>query len=185
MNEHKLPDLTKFKDSLSSKNEIIGIILSTSLNQSEQFTPNIFIIVDKNEYIDSIKYIIDSNYSNLFNYVIKSIDDLNKIESSLLQDIFKSGKIIYWSGTSDISASQLFKLKPYSLFTFELSGMPHNQKVQFNYQLYGKKNSGQIKEWEGKRLTKSCFYVPHGHKFKVTRFLSKFNIKSETIDIWI
>jgi len=185
MNEQMLPNLNTLKDTLSHKREVLGIILSSNLTTSESFTPNIFIIVDKTESISAIKDIIELNYSNSFNYIIKANDDLSNMDGSILLDLFKSGKMIYWNGNSDISATQMFKLKPYSLFTFELSGIPHNQKVQFNYQLYGKKNSGQLSQWAGKRVAKSCFYVPHTHKFKVTRFLSKFNIKCENFDIWI
>ncbi len=185
MDDTRLTLISKIKTSLSKHEAVVGIILSSNPDQVDDSLPNFFIIVDKNDSCDTISKLLSDNFNIKFNFVVKSYDDLIKISGSVLQDVFKSGKMIYWSGSSDLSASQVFKLRPYSLFTFELAGIPHNQKVQFNYQLYGKKNTGQIKQWEGRRIAKSCFYVPYIHKFKVTRFFSKYNIKTENTDIWI
>jgi hypothetical protein len=176
--------LSQISQRLLEESYIVGIILCGSSNFSDDFHLDLFILVLNNDKNDKIKEIID-RFEHKINHVIKNLLDVENTESLILQDIFKNGKILYWNGAMDVPASQLFKIKPYSLFTFELSGMTQVMKVQFNYQLYGKKNTGQLQEWGGVRIAKSCFYVPHINKYKVTRFFNKFNIKNQDVDIWI
>lgn len=177
--------LSEIKEALISIQAVAGVVLCGTSNVSDNFHLDLFILTLNPNENGEIDYKIKQFEQYSIKTVVKTLDEIEKIDTKILQDLFRGGKIIYWNSTLDISASHIFKLKPYTLFTFELTGMTQVAKVQFNYQLYGKKDSGQLQAWEGVRVAKSCFYVPHLNKYKVTRFFSKFNIKNSNIDIWI
>jgi len=184
--------LNMIKDTLVEQGFITGIFVYGSFAKGD-FSPeselNLFIIVSEDNYIAKAKSVVDAiSFSTHYSIkpVIWSINELEKPDNALVQLIFREGKLIYWNSLHDFCASQVFKVRPHTIFTFELSNLEQTTKVRFNYQLYGKKSTrGLLKCVEGKRLTKSCFYVPFGNKFKIIRLFDKFGIQYECKECWI
>lgn len=185
-------NIKMLKDTLIEQGFVIGLFIYGSFAKGD-FSPDsaidLFIIVNNSEGAEKVREMvsaIDASISHTLKPTIWTIEELIKPDNALVQLVFREGKLIYWNSLHDFSASRVFKVRPHTIFTFVLSNLPQNIKARFNYQLYGKKAfPGLLDTFEGKRLTKSCFHVPFGKKFKVIRFFDKFDIKYETTECWV
>lgn len=183
--------LENFKEEVLKYESIIGMLHSSEAKELESLEKSsidkILILLSEKSNKDKIKDVITSKMiENDFQVVIHSMDDTDPENLSNLHEIFRKGNLLYWkSGEQDFPASQVFKIKPYTIFIFDLSRLEQKEKVRFNYKLYGKKMSGILSEWDGKRITKSCFYVPYSNRYKSIRFLSHVNIPFQCMEIWM
>jgi predicted nucleotidyltransferase len=180
------------KDTLVEQGCMIGLFIYGSFAKGD-FSPDsaidLFIIANDTEGVEKVREMIkaiEASMSHTLRPTIWTIEEMNKPDNALVQLVFREGKLIYWNSLNDFQANQVFKVRPHTIFTFELSNLPQNVKARFNYQLYGKKTiTGLLAQMDGKRLTKSCFYVPFGKKYKISRFLDKFDIKHVSTECWV
>jgi hypothetical protein len=183
--------ITMVKDACASHGYVLGLFIygfSFEENEFKNSDLEFLIIISDNKKHDEIKNVITEfceNYSRIIRIHVLSYEETNKNNNPLVQLIFREGKLIYWNSINDMVASQIFKVKPHSVISFDLNKLQQNEKAKFNYQLYGKKNNGLLEKLGGKRLNKGCFYVQYSNKFKILRFLAKFDIKYHCFECWI
>lgn len=176
--------IAAIKDVLSKESFVLGIFLSKTTIE-EEHKIDLFILIENNNYIDETVNLLTSiNAPFPMNPDIWSLEALQTADQDHVHHIFKEGKLIYWNAIVDVLASQVFKVRPYTIFTFEIKGFSQHDKVRFNYQLYGKRDNGLLNQWLGHRLANSCFYVPYCNKYKVLRYFNKNNIKSSQKDVY-
>ncbi|MCD4813323.1 hypothetical protein K8S19_06480 [bacterium] len=180
------------KETLIEQDFMVGIFIYGSFLKSEatvQTEMELFILVAGTNSIDACTETVRAIEKMLkvkISPIIWSVDELDKPDNAIVQLVFRDGKMVYWNSLHDFSASQVFKIKPHTIFTFSLKNLPQNKKAQFNYRLYGKKaKQGILEEAGGVRLSKSCFHVPYGSKFKISRFFSKLSIQFDNKECWI
>lgn len=169
--------VAQIKDVLSRQSYVLGVFLSKATVE-ESTEIKIFILISEDKFIeDAVKSVTTVQTDQVIEPDIWSLEAFQKADNEDIRSIFKEGKLIYWNAMVDILASQVFKVRPYTIFTFALKGLAQNGKAKFNYQLYGKKDNGLIADWNGQRLAKSCFYVPYAKKYRVIRFLNQNGIE--------
>ncbi len=185
--ENQLPfhqTIASIKEVLSKKSFVLGLFLSkTTMEEKEKI--DLFILIENNDFIDeTVNLLTTIQTTYILNPDIWSLEALQNTEQDHVHAIFKEGKLIYWNAIVDVLASQVFKVRPYTIFTFEVKQFHQHAKVKFNYQLYGKKDNGLLNQWAGHRLANSCFYVPYSNKYKVMRYFNKNNIKNTQKDVY-
>lgn len=180
--------LDKVINVLSSYDFVNGIVLYGSYARGD-FGPKSDI--DVCVLISNVRYLTTTNDAlaaiktrRPIQPLIRSIAELLKTDATLLSDILKQGKILYWKNTVDIHVSTILKLKPYTIFSFSLLNKAHKTKVRFDYALYGKKADGLLSQYEGRKLSTSCVMVPYAHTKRIIRMFRQYDIKYERIDLW-
>ncbi len=183
--------LVFIKDELVRQPSVIGLFIHGSFAKGTMTTDSdleLFVIVNEQENVDKTVQLLNSlaKQNNLtLKPTVWTIHEMEKPDNAIVQIIFREGKLIYWNSLYDMVASQIFKVRPYTLLSFEMKSLKQTEKAGINYQLYGKKNNGLLDQVKGIRVAKSCFYVPFSNKFKVIRFLNKHNLSYKTTECWI
>lgn len=80
--------------------------------------------------------------------------------------------------------SELLGYKPYSIFSYELKGLSHTQKVKFNYILSGRNSmKGVIKELNGERISSGAIKIPIENSIEFEEVLkaNKINYKKKDV----
>lgn len=120
---------------------------------------------------------------------VRTISELQKTDSGLLQNIFKEGKILFLREPAEIPSALLLQQKPYLIYSFRISRLSQKNKVKFNRSLYeqtrkGYNYKGLLNELGGNKLSSGCVMVPHSQKEKIEKFFKKYNVKYEQLKIW-
>jgi predicted nucleotidyltransferase len=120
---------------------------------------------------------------------VRTISELQKTDSGLLQNIFKEGKILYLKEPAEIPSALLLQQKPYLIYSFKISNLSQKDKVRFNRTFYeqakkGYKYNGLLNELAGKKISPGCVIVPISHKEKIEKFFKKFNVSFEQLKVW-
>jgi len=132
---------------------------------------------------------IESEIDRNIQPTIRTISELQKTDSGLLQNIFKEGKILYLREPAEIPSALLLQQKPYVIYSFRLSKLNQKDKAKFNRSLYEQvrkryKYEGLLNELGGKKLAAGCVIVPHSQKEKIEKFFKKFNVIFEQLKVW-
>lgn len=177
--------IEKIKSLLSEQPYVMGIfILGSTFEELKKI--DLFILIKNDDHIEkTVQLITEVETIYPINPDIWSLQAFQDQGQESMHAIFKEAKLIYWNAMIDVLASQIFKVRPMTIFTFEFRGFDQKDKVRYNYQLYGKNNNGLLSEWTGRRLGKSCFIVPYANKYKVTRYFNKNNIKYDQKEVYI
>jgi hypothetical protein len=120
---------------------------------------------------------------------IRTIDELKRTDTGLLQNIFQEGKVLYLREAADIPSAVLLQQKPCFIYTFQVSNLSQKEKVRFNRQFYetsrkGYKYKGVLQEIGGQKLSAGCVLVPYSEQKKVESFFRKFKVKFSQLKIW-
>lgn len=120
---------------------------------------------------------------------IRTLKELKKTDSGLLQNIFQEGKILYLKEPADISSSMLLTQKPQLIYSFQISNLSQNEKAKFNNEFYGRVKGkysykGLLKEIGGQKLAPGCVFVPHMEKQKIEKFFKKFKVRFDQSRVW-
>jgi predicted nucleotidyltransferase len=120
---------------------------------------------------------------------IRTLKELKKTDSGLLQNIFQEGKALYLKEPTDISSSILLEQKPQIIYSFQLSNLNQNEKAKFNNEFYGRKKEkysykGILQGIGGQKLSSGCVMVPYEQKEKIERFFKKFKVRFEQLKVW-
>src|SRR3990167_11143277 len=113
---------------------------------------------------------------------IRTLKELKKTDSGLLQNIFQEGKILYLKEPADISSSMLLTQKPQLIYSFQISNLNQNEKAKFNNEFYSRTKGkysykGLLKEIGGQKLSAGCVLVPQREKGKAEKFFRKFRVQ--------
>ena len=120
---------------------------------------------------------------------IRTLGELQKTDTGLLQNIFQEGKVLYLREAADIPSAILLQQKPFLVYTFQLNNLSQKEKARFNRQLYeqtkkGYKYKGLLQEFGGQKLSPGCVLVPHAEKQKIEKFFKKFRVQFNQLRVW-
>lgn len=187
--------LKKIAKELSSIEDVKAVILYGSLARGE-FTSrsdiDLFILATDNKTQKEVedKVIeLESEIGRNIQPTIRTIAELQKTDTGLLQNIFQEGKILYLKEPSDIPSAVLLQQKPYLIYSFQISSLDQKDKAKFNRQLYEQtkkdyKYKGLLREIGGQKLSSGCIMVPHMQKETIEKFFRKFKVKFEQLKVW-
>jgi len=159
----------------TSRSDIDLFILTTKIKTQEEI---------QNRVIG-----LESEIGRNIQPTIRTISELQKTDSGLLQNIFKEGKVLYLKEPAEIPSAVLLQQKPYIIYSFRISKLSQRDKVRFNRSLYeqkrkGYKYKGLLDELGGKKLSSGCVMVPNNQKEKIEKFFKKLNVKFEQLKVW-
>jgi predicted nucleotidyltransferase len=187
--------LKKIAKELSKIEDVKAIILYGSLARGE-FTSrsdvDLFILTTEYKTQKEIhdKVIeLESEIGRNIQPTIRTIAELQKTDTGLLQNIFQEGKILYLREPSDIPSAILLQQKPYLIYSFQINSLLQKEKARFNRQLYEQtreeyKYKGLLQEIGGQKLSAGCVMMPYEQKEKIERFFKKFKVKFEQLKVW-
>ena len=187
--------LKKIAKEISKIEDVKAVILYGSLAR-EEFTSrsdvDLFILTteDKTQKEIHDKVIeLESEIGRNIQPTIRTIVELQKTDTGLLQNIFQEGKILYLREPSDIPSAILLQQKPYLIYSFQISSLLQKEKARFNRQLYEQtrkeyKYKGLLQEIGGQKLSAGCVMIPYEQKEKIEKFFKKFKVKFEELKVW-
>jgi predicted nucleotidyltransferase len=187
--------LKRIAKELSKIEDVKAIILYGSLARGE-FTSrsDVDLLILTTEYktqkeIHDKVIELESEIGRNIQPTIRTIAELQKTDTGLLQNIFQEGKILYLRETLDIPSAILLQQKPYLIYSFQISSLPQKEKARFNRQLYEQtrkeyKYKGLLQEVGGQKLSAGCVMIPYEQKKKIEKFFKKFKVKFEQSKVW-
>lgn len=185
----------KIVKTLSEINDVRAIILYGSFARNEGTSRSdidLFVIMSKkNSFKEAQDKIIsiETEIRRNIQPTIRTLKELEKTDSGLLQNIFQEGKILYLKEPTDIPSSMLLGQKPQLIYTFQIGNLNQNEKAKFNNEFYGRKKGkysyrGILEELGGKKLAAGCIFVPHSEKQKIEKFFRKFKVHFNQLKVW-
>ncbi len=185
----------KIVKGLCSIGDVKAIILYGSLARKEATSRSdidLFILTTEKKTAREIEdkiISIEKETGKIIQPTIRTLKELEKTDSGLLQNIFQEGKILYLKEPADIPSSLLLEQKPQLIYSFQLSNLSQNEKARFNNEFYGRKKGkynyeGLLNAIAGKKLSAGCVLVPHNEKQKAEKFFKKFKVKYEQLKVW-
>lgn len=120
---------------------------------------------------------------------IRTLKELEKTDSGLLQNVFQEGKILYLKEPAEVPSALLLAQKPQVIYSFQISNLDQNEKARFNNDFYGRVKGkysykGLLKEIGGQKLSPGCVLVPHAEKQKIEKFFKKFKVQFNQLKVW-
>lgn len=112
----------------TSRSDIDLFILTTKIKTQEEI---------QNKVIE-----LEAEVGRNIQPTIRTISELQKTDSGLLQNIFKEGKVLYLREPAEIPSTLLLQQKPYIIYSFRISKLSQRDKVRFNRSLYEQKRKG-------------------------------------------
>jgi len=106
----------------TSRSDIDLFILTTKIKTQEEI---------QNKVIG-----LESEVGRNIQPTIRTISELQKTDSGLLQNIFKEGKVLYLREPAEIPSTLLLQQKPYIIYSFIIRKLSQRDKVRFNRALY-------------------------------------------------
>lgn len=121
--------------------------------------------------------------------VLRSLSELRTMDSGLLSNILREGKILYVKNF-ELDVSKILSQKPAVIYNFKLQNLSQQMKRKFNSALYGtkiKKYSylGLLGKADGMQLGRGCILVPERRRREVESLLDSYKIKYEKISVWV
>lgn len=180
---------------LSPIEDIKAIILYGSLARGEYTSRSdidLFILTTENKAKKLIqdKIIqIESEIGRNIQPTIRTIAELEKTDTGLLQNIFQEGKVLYLREPADIPSAILLQQKPYLIYSFQISNLTQKDKARFNRHLYEQtrneyKYKGLLQKTGGQKLSAGCIIIPYMQKEKIEKCFKKFKVKFEQLKVW-
>ena len=132
---------------------------------------------------------IESDIGRNIQPTVRTLKELKKTDSGLLQNIFQEGKMLYLKEPTDIPSSMLLEQKPQLVYSFQLSKLSQNEKARFNNEFYGRKKGkysykGLLNEIGGQKLSAGCILVSHSEKQKIEKFFKQFKVQFSQLKVW-
>lgn len=132
---------------------------------------------------------IESDIGRNIQPTVRTLKELEKTDSGLLQNIFQEGKMLYLKEPTDIPSSMLLEQKPQLVYSFQLSKLSQNEKARFNNEFYGRKKGkysykGLLNEIGGQKLSAGCILVPHSEKQKIEKFFKQSKVQFSQLKVW-
>jgi len=187
--------LKKIAKELSKIKDVKAVILYGSLARGE-FTSrsdiDLFILTTDNktrkEVLDKVIE-LESEIGRNIQPTIRTVAELQKTDTGLLQNIFQEGKILYLREPSDIPSALLLQQKPYLIYSFQISSLTQKDKARFNRQLYeqtrkGYRYKGLLQEIGGQKLSSGCVMISYEQRERIERLFKKFRVKFDQLKVW-
>lgn len=187
--------LKKIVTGLSEIDDVVSVILYGSFARNENTSRSdidLFILVSEKSALKKVQdkiISIESVIGRNIQPTIRTLKELEKTDTGLLQNIFQEGKMLYLKEPTDIPSSMLLSQKPQLIYSFQISNLDQNKKAKFNNEFYGRVKGkysykGLLQETGGQKLSSGCVLVPHAEKQKTEKFFKKFKIKFNQVKVW-
>jgi len=187
--------LKKITKELSKISDVKVVILYGSFARGEYTSRSdidLLILTTKRETQREVQNKIiklESEIDRNIQPTVRTISELQKTDSGLLQNIFKEGKILYLKEPAEMPSALLLQQKPYLIYSFKISNLSQKDKVRFNRTFYeqakkGYKYNGLLNELAGKKISPGCVIVPISQKEKIEKLFKKFNVSFEQLKVW-
>ncbi|OIN96546.1 hypothetical protein AUJ66_05885 [Candidatus Desantisbacteria bacterium CG1_02_38_46] len=185
----------KIAGALLKISDVRAIVLYGSFARGD-FGPksdiDLFIITGKKDTIDQVEKEIvqlEQEISKSIQPTIRTIEELEKTDTGLLQNVFQEGKVLYTKEPLEISAVSLLEQKPYIISSFNLNSLSQKQKAAFNRELYEQTKGkytykGLLKELGGEKISPGCVMIPHNKEEMLLKFFRKYRVKFIQTKIW-
>ncbi len=185
----------KITEKLSIIKDIKAIILYGSLARKE-FTSrsdiDLFILTTNKSKLKELHDRIiglEKEIGRNIQPTIRTIKELQKTDTGLLQNIFQEGKLLYLKESTEIPSAILLEQKPYLIYSFQLNNLHQKKKAKFNSKFYGRiknkyKYAGFLSEIGGQKVSSGCIIIPYSKKSKIEKFFKKSRIKFRQIKVW-
>lgn len=187
--------LNRIAKALSVIEDVKAVVLYGSLARGEYTSRSdidLFILTAEKKTLKEIqdKVIeLEQETGKNIQPTIRTVKELQKTDTGLLQNIFQEGKVLYLREVADIPSAILLQQKPYLIYSFQINNLSQKDKVRFNRQLYEQtkenyKYKGFLQELGGQRLSAGCILVPYTERQKIENFLKKFNVRFNQLKVW-
>lgn len=187
--------LNKIAKALSAIEDVKAVVLYGSFARGEYTSRSdidlLILTTDKktSEVVQDKVIQLEQETGRNIQPTIRTLGELQKTDTGLLQNIFQEGKVLYLREAADIPSAILLQQKPFLVYTFQLNSLTQKDKARFNRQLYeqtrkGYKYKGLLQEIGGQKLSAGCVLVPHTAKQKAEKFFKKFKVRFEQLKVW-
>jgi predicted nucleotidyltransferase len=187
--------LNKITKTLSSIDDVKAVILYGSFARGEATSRSdidILILTTEKKVFKKIQEMIiglETVTGRNIQPTIRSLKELQKTDTGLLQNIFQEGKVLYLREPADLPSAILLLQKPYLIYTFQLNSLAQKEKARFNRQLYEQtkksyKYKGLLQELGGQKLSAGCILIPYSNNQAIERLFKKFKVQFNQLKIW-
>ena len=187
--------LKKIVKVLSEIQDVKAVILYGSFARKEgSLRSDIDLLIltmqKKTEKIIEEKVIgIEKDIGRTIQPTIRTLEELKKTDTGLLQNIFQEGKILYLKEPVDVPSSLILEQKPWVIYSFRLSSLNQNQKAKFNNDFYGRQKGkynykGLLNEVGGQKLSAGSILVAFSEKQKIEKLFRQFKVQFSQLKVW-
>ena len=187
-----LENYSKYLASLCKKfakeNDVFDIVIYGSIMKGKDDARDVDILLifkekKLNERVEISQKLKEILRKKRLHVDIKSINITELFEKEFLarQGILVEGLSLVYG----INMSQRLGFESYSLFTYKLTNLNHNEKTKFTYALIGRTSEGMIKQLQAKPLGKGAIIVPIDKSIIFESFLNRWNINYKKSNILI
>lgn len=185
--------LKRLVSTLSSIKDLKAIVLYGSFARGD-YGPrsdiDLMLITTRKESVEEIQnMIISLELGRNIQPTIRTEKELAETDSGLLQNIFLGGKILFLREPLDLNVSMLLHLRPFLVYTFDLSKQDQKTKTKFNRAFYPRRHKnynylGVLKKLNGEKFASGCVMVPFSEKKDIEKFFSSYKIRFKAERIW-
>jgi predicted nucleotidyltransferase len=187
--------LNKIAKSLSSIEDVKAVVLYGSFARREYSSRSdidLLILTTEKKTIKKVQdkvIALEQETGRNIQPTIRTLEELQKTDTGLLQNIFHEGKLLYLREAADIPSAVLLEQKPFLVYTFQLTSLNQKEKARFNRQLYevtrkGYKYKRLLQKLGGQKLSAGCILVPHSGKQAIEKFFKKFKVQFSQLKVW-
>lgn len=185
----------KIVKKLSAIKHVTAVILYGSFARKEATARSdidLFIIISEKKALKEVQnsvIVLEREIGKNIQPTIRTLKELEKTDSGLLQNIFQDGRILYLREPADIPSAMMLEKKPQVIYTFHITNLNQNQKAKFNNELYGRikgnyNYKGFLGRIGGQKLSSACVLVPYREIKKAEIFFRKFKVSYQRLKIW-
>lgn len=120
---------------------------------------------------------------------IRTKEQLQETDFGLLRKIFQEGQVLFARKPLSIPAADILQIRPWILYSFELTDLAQKDKARFNRQLYSsskyKGSGGLLGEVGGRKVARGCVMVPAETRNRIEALFKRFRIQAEVLEIWV
>ncbi|MDD5651620.1 MAG: nucleotidyltransferase domain-containing protein [Candidatus Nanoarchaeia archaeon] len=172
----KLEIYSDLKKIFSKRKDILDVILFGSIVKGKTNPNDIDICIIFKEKIDKeLIRDLNKNFENV-HFSILTADNFFKNPHALIRTLLFEGESII----TNKKISEIYGLKAYSLFTYDIKKLDNSKKVRFLYLLKGRRNEiGIVKEFNGNFIGSGSFIIPIEKDKEMLEILEMWEIKFE------
>ncbi len=172
----------------TKKHNIFDVVLYGSAVKGKDEPGDIDLLIIFLDKSLEIRTKIAQEMKKIIKKEIKNID----VKTITLKELFDKDLLarqgIFTEGISmvhNIPFSKRLGFEGYTLFTYNLSNLGHNEKTKFTYALIGRNKDGMIKKLEAIHLGRGVLIIPTKNSIIFKKFFEKWNINFKTKDILV
>jgi predicted nucleotidyltransferase len=189
LNETQTSDLNEIVSAASKIRGVTGIILFGSLARGDcdKYSDYDLLVLFENKTSmwqswDELFQTVGNLKLNL-HLIPETLEELKTANPTFQNELSKHGKILFARSPLEVFL-QPVKLEPYSLISYNMSGLNYRNKMKAAYFLYRQNGAGAIAKTGGIKLNDGCILIPNSASEEITTTLSTLNVKTKKMQIY-